>query len=160
MRWERARRSEQPLGVLMLDLDHFKRFNDTYGHEAGDELLRSFGRLVKSIIRVEDIACRYGGEEFDIDHARVPVKYAAGPGGRIRQAVERIQVQWGGEMLGLVTVSIGAAVFPDQGTHGEVLLQMADSALYQAKKAGRNRVLAADQFLKDTVPAQREFQRF
>jgi diguanylate cyclase (GGDEF)-like protein/PAS domain S-box-containing protein len=151
---ERAKRSEQPLGVLMLDLDHFKRFNDTYGHEAGDELLRSFGRLVKSIIRVEDIACRYGGEEFTLIMPECPLNSLLERAEEIRQAVERIQVNKGGEMLGLLTVSIGAAVFPDQGAHGEVLLQMADSALYQAKKAGRNRVVAAGEFQKDPVPAQ------
>ena len=143
---ERARRAEKPLGLLMLDLDHFKRFNDTYGHEAGDELLRAFGQVLKGHIRVEDIACRYGGEEFTLILPECPLNSLLVRAEEIRQAVERIQVKKGGELLGLVTVSIGAAIFPDQGTQGEAILQMADAALYQAKKAGRNRVVAADQF--------------
>lgn len=151
---ERARRAEKPLGVLMLDLDHFKRFNDTYGHEAGDELLRAFGHVLKGIVRVEDIPCRYGGEEFTLIMPDCPLEPLLVRAEEIRRAVEQIQVKKGGEVLGLVTVSIGAAVFPDQGAQGEVLLQMADAALYQAKKAGRNRVVAAGEFQKDPVPAQ------
>ncbi|MBI5585143.1 MAG: diguanylate cyclase [Deltaproteobacteria bacterium] len=146
---ERARRNEQSLGVLMLDLDHFKRFNDTHGHEAGDELLRSFGRLLKKIIRVEDIACRYGGEEFTLILPECPLPSLVTRAEEIRLAVEALQIQRSGAVLGPVTISIGAAVFPDQGGQGEALLQLADAALYQAKKSGRNRVVVAGESAKE-----------
>lgn len=140
---DRSRRKEQPLGVLMLDLDHFKRFNDTYGHALGDELLRAFGQLVLSKIRGEDIACRYGGEEFTLILPDCPLEALLARAEEIRRDVEGLTLKKGETALGPVTVSVGAAVFPEQGGNAEALLAAADAALYRAKKAGRNRVVAA-----------------
>lgn len=140
----RAERGQGPLGVVMLDLDHFKHFNDTYGHDAGDLLLREMGALLSTRSRGGDIACRYGGEEFtlilpdmslDILRQRVEV---------LRRGITQHVVQHRGQLLGPVTVSAGIAVFPEHGTTGESLLYAADRALYRAKAEGRDRVVVTD----------------
>jgi len=130
--------------VLMLDLDHFKDFNDRYGHPAGDEALRVFAHLVASSIRDEDIAARYGGEEFAVYLAGLDETAAIEVAERIRERTEATIVALGPGKTGRITVSIGVAVTPDDGTERTQILKAADDALYRAKLAGRNRVVSRD----------------
>lgn len=135
--WEQARRTGHPLSLLLLDVDHFKRYNDSYGHPAGDECLQRVAAMVAKQIRVYDLAARYGGEEFAVI---LPQQSLAGAGAvaeRIRAAVEG-----GAPAEGKATVSIGAATFTgEEPASPEALLARADAALYRAKRAGRNRVV-------------------
>ncbi len=139
----RAERKGAPLGVVMLDIDHFKQFNDTFGHEAGDAILHEIGALLQRHVRSSDIACRYGGEEFTLIMPETSLEIACQRAGHLREAVKHLQVQHGKRSLGDVTLSFGVAVFPDHGTTAETLLRAADTALYQAKSEGRDRVCAA-----------------
>ena len=138
----RARRDGLPLALLMIDIDHFKQLNDTYGHPAGDEVIRRVGGLIRSRARSGDLPCRYGGEEFLL----------VSPNMTLATAVERAEEwraafanDWAviGENAIAVTVSIGVAVFPDHGERSETLVDAVDQALYAAKRRGRNRVVAA-----------------
>ena len=138
---QRCERRGLPLSVLMLDVDHFKRFNDTHGHAAGDALLGQVGRQIQAGVRAEDIACRYGGEEFTVVLPELDAAGALARAEQIRRAVEVATVQHLGQQLGPVTMSIGIATFPGDGLTPEVLLQLADATLYRAKAEGRNRVL-------------------
>jgi diguanylate cyclase (GGDEF)-like protein/PAS domain S-box-containing protein len=139
----RATRHHMNLGVVMLDLDHFKRFNDTFGHAAGDTLLRELGGMLRTYLRGEDIACRYGGEEFTLIILDASLDAVIGRAEQIRDAVTHLSVIYRGQSLGTVTLSIGVALFPTHGTTGEALLRIADQALYQAKASGRDRVIVA-----------------
>jgi len=139
----RAHRKGTPLGVAMMDLDLFKQFNDANGHMAGDLLLRAFGEYLLSHIRGEDIACRYGGEEFALITPDATLENTVRRCEQIREGAARIVVDVGGRLLHGVTISIGVAAFPDHGDTLETLLRAADTALYAAKAAGRNRVAAA-----------------
>lgn len=139
----RASRRNLPLSVLMLDIDHFKRFNDSHGHEAGDALLAQFGALLARSVRQEDVACRYGGEEFTLLLQEADAGHARERAEAIRLAVHELAVQHRRQTLGPVTASIGIATFPHNGTTMEELLRSADGALYAAKHAGRDRVHAA-----------------
>lgn len=136
----RCRRRGCPLSLLMLDIDHFKAFNDVHGHAGGDALLAQFGKLLAGHSRGEDIACRYGGEEFTLILPEAALDAALGRAEDIRAAVEAMRVQHLGRELPQVTVSIGVAGFPGDGDTPEALLHAADAALYRAKHAGRNRV--------------------
>ncbi|SEL50938.1 diguanylate cyclase (GGDEF) domain-containing protein [Pseudoxanthomonas sp. GM95] len=136
----RCERRGLPLAVMMLDLDHFKRFNDTHGHPGGDALLAGFGKLLQSLSREEDIACRYGGEEFTLILPEAAPQAALARAEQIRAAVEAMRVQHLGKDLPPVTVSIGLAFAPDDGGDPESLVRHADRALYKAKSRGRNRV--------------------
>ncbi|MDR3386189.1 MAG: diguanylate cyclase [Rudaea sp.] len=140
----RAGRRSLPLAVLMLDLDHFKRFNDTYGHDAGDALLVQFAEVLKRCTRSEDIACRYGGEEFTVILLESDVETACKRAEQIRAATAEMAVEHRKQKLGRVSVSIGVAMFPADGQVSADLQRRADSALYQAKKTGRDRVVTAD----------------
>lgn len=138
---QRALRRGSPIGVMMLDVDHFKRFNDTFGHDAGDVLLRGIGGVLRHTVREGDMPCRYGGEEFVVI---LPGADLAGTRQRaevLRAAIERWNPQHDGRSLGTVTVSIGVAAFPLHGNTWQAVLKTADQALYAAKHAGRNRVL-------------------
>jgi len=139
----RARRAGKPLALAMLDLDHFKRFNDTFGHEAGDLVLKETGSLLRQLFRTVDVPCRLGGEELavilpDADPEQVRSRldeFAM----RLRNRDLKLRQQ----ALGRVTVSVGLAGFPaNGGTSGE-LVRAADDALYGAKRAGRDRLLIA-----------------
>lgn len=140
----RVRRQNQPLAVIMADVDHFKRFNDTYGHEAGDVLLKTVGQFLQSHVRQEDIPCRFGGEEFVLVLPGTSLETAVQRAEELRQGVEKLRVVAQGQALGPITLSLGVAVFPFHGGSPEALLNAADMALYQAKKTGRNRVVAAE----------------
>jgi len=136
----RAARRKQTLAVFMLDLDHFKRFNDTFGHAAGDTALRSMAEVFRSSIRNEDIACRYGGEEFTIMMPDVPLSIALNRAETIRQAVANLRVPLDHETFADFSVSIGVAIYPEDGETADQLLRRADLALYRAKHSGRNQV--------------------
>jgi diguanylate cyclase (GGDEF)-like protein len=140
----RAARAEQPLGILMLDLDHFKKFNDTYGHEAGDTVLRETASFLVRSIRAEDFVCRYGGEEFVVVLPTADLRIAGLRAEAIRARLREIVIMHQGRSLGLVTASIGVAALPQHGTTEREILQAADAALYRAKKAGRDRVVLGE----------------
>ena len=140
----RAERSQAPLGVVMLDLDHFKQFNDTYGHDAGDLVLRELGALLKTQIRGGDIACRYGGEEFTLILPETPLDTIRQRFEALRLGINQLNVRHRGQSLGTITVSAGIAMFPEHGASGEDLLRAADRALYRAKAAGRDRMVTAE----------------
>jgi diguanylate cyclase (GGDEF)-like protein len=136
----RAARGKAPLAVVMLDLDHFKRFNDDFGHDVGDALLRQLGGLLQDSVRVEDIACRFGGEEFTLIMPGADAEVARSRCEQIRERVRAIELQRDGRRIAGSTVSLGVAVFPEHAETGEALLRAADAALYAAKSAGRDRV--------------------
>ncbi len=139
----RATRKTRPLSVLMLDIDHFKRFNDTFGHEAGDAILRRIGLLLQGHVRGSDIACRIGGEEFALLLPEAPLPIALQRADNILDAVRRLQVKHRGQVLGSITVSLGVAAFPQHGETPEALIRSADRALFQAKERGRNKLASA-----------------
>jgi len=139
----RAARRRLPLAVLMLDIDHFKRFNDSHGHDSGDALLAKFADVLQRSIRSEDIACRYGGEEFTVVMLEADADIALRCAEQVRDAVSAMSVEHRREQLPHVTVSIGLAAFPAHATTADALLRHADAALYLAKKAGRDRVVTA-----------------
>ena len=136
----RADRNARPLGIVMLDLDQFKPFNDTHGHEAGDALLRAFGRFMQKNTRGEDIACRYGGDEFVILLVDADLEVARRRAEELREGFGKMVVRHLNHKLDSVSFSMGLAAFPVHGATSEDLLAAADEALYDAKAKGRNRV--------------------
>jgi diguanylate cyclase (GGDEF)-like protein/PAS domain S-box-containing protein len=138
----RVKRQGVPLGVIMMDLDHFKQYNDTFGHSAGDELLSALGNLLKTHIRGEDIACRYGGEEFLVILPGASMEIALDRAESLRLAVKEMHQHH--QELKPASLSLGVAVYPDHGDTALHLIQVADAALYRAKKAGRDQVAAAE----------------
>jgi diguanylate cyclase (GGDEF)-like protein/PAS domain S-box-containing protein len=139
----RAVRAEHGLGILMLDLDHFKRYNDTYGHDAGDTVLRETASFLVKSVRAEDIVCRFGGEEFVIILPMADLRAAHARAERIRLKIRELSAMHQGESMGVITVSIGVAELPDHGTTAKELVGAADAALYRAKHNGRDRVEVA-----------------
>ena len=139
----RARRSSQSLGVMMIDIDHFKRCNDTFGHAAGDTVLRAVAQHMLSLARGEDILCRYGGEEFALVMAHASPGTMLERAEKICRGVQNLEIESDGRRIGPVTLSVGIAIFPDHGESGQAVLQAADAALYRAKAAGRNCVVMA-----------------
>jgi len=136
-----AERAKTNLVVLLLDLDHFKKINDTYGHDAGDIVLKELGRLLQSDIRMGDIASRYGGEEFIIVFYDTPLNVAKKRAEQIRRAVSLLPIKYGAQEVGPITISIGVSIYPQHGTNSASLIEAADKALYMAKNSGRNRVV-------------------
>jgi len=137
----RAARQGTALAVMMLDVDHFKALNDTFGHEAGDIVLREVAECFRRSLREEDVICRYGGEEFVVIMPDATEETALRRAEAIRAAVSEIRTHFRGELLGSVTVSVGIAMYPDSGKNGSNLIQLADAAMYRAKRAGRNQVV-------------------
>jgi diguanylate cyclase (GGDEF)-like protein len=137
---ERALRYQRPLSVLMIDIDHFKRVNDTWGHSVGDQVIQQVAQVLGVTVRQSDHVGRVGGEEFCVLAPEVSGAGALALGERLRRGVERLRI----DPVGEVTVSVGATAWDGMGNHamGE-LLQQADQALYQAKESGRNRVTLA-----------------
>lgn len=136
-------RKKSSLGVMMIDVDHFKRFNDTFGHDAGDTVLKDLAQLFRDRLRAEDIACRYGGEEFTMILPEANLEAVQQRAEQLRQAVETSHFNFHGESLGPVTISVGIACYPQHGSAVETLLRVAGRALYRAKEEGRNRVITA-----------------
>jgi diguanylate cyclase (GGDEF)-like protein/PAS domain S-box-containing protein len=139
----RASRKQLSLGIIMLDVDNLKRYNDTYGHAAGDAILRELGELLLKNIRGEDVPSRYGGDEFIIvlpDASREVTQERAE---LLRQNAHHIPIPFEGQPLDTPTLSIGVAVFPEHGSTSASVLKAADDALYRAKSEGRDRVVMA-----------------
>ena len=141
----RARRSSQSLGVMMIDIDHFKRCNDMFGHAAGDTVLRAVAQHMLSLARGEDILCRYGGEEFALVMAHASPATMLERAEKICLGVQNLEIESDGRRVGPITLSAGIAIFPDHGESGQAVLQAADAALYRAKAAGRNCVVVASE---------------
>jgi diguanylate cyclase (GGDEF)-like protein len=140
----RAARKHYPIGVIMADIDHFKRFNDTYGHAAGDEVLVQIANLLHTHVRSSDVTCRYGGEEFILILPDASLEITQMRAEQIQEGARQLHVQYEGQTLEAVTLSLGVAVFPDHGATIDALLGAVDTALYRAKRDGRDRVMAAD----------------
>jgi diguanylate cyclase (GGDEF)-like protein/PAS domain S-box-containing protein len=138
-----ASRKNQAISVLFLDLDHFKRFNDTFGHDAGDMVLQSLADLFRNFFRATDICCRYGGEEFAIIMPESNAQDAAVRANALRSEVKALQLQYKRQTVGTLTVSIGVAAFPEHGSSAEDLLEIADQCLYKSKTSGRDMVTVA-----------------
>ncbi len=148
----RAARATQSLGVLMIDLDHFKNFNDTFGHDAGDAVLRETGVALTRGIRAEDFVCRFGGEEFVVILPTANREAACARAERLRLKIKDLTILYQGRSMGMLTVSIGVAAFPDHGLSPRELMAAADAALYEAKRAGRDQVsLAVLKSVEDVV---------
>ena len=139
----RAIREQSPLALMMLDIDHFKRVNDTHGHQAGDEVLKKLADILRSEARRTDVACRYGGEEFVLLLPKMNLESARVRAERWRQMFAEMEVPVESGKL-QCTLSVGIAVFPDHGNSAEDLLRNGDRALYLAKALGRNRAVAYD----------------
>jgi diguanylate cyclase (GGDEF)-like protein/PAS domain S-box-containing protein len=137
----RASRKRNPLGVIMLDVDGFKRFNDTFGHAAGDAILRELGNMLLRHVREEDIACRYGGDEFIIVLPDAGRDVTCERAQLICESAKQLNLQSDGQSLDPVTLSLGVAVFPENGSSNAALLKAADEALYRAKRAGGGQVV-------------------
>jgi diguanylate cyclase (GGDEF)-like protein len=137
----RSARKKKPLAVMMLDVDHFKQLNDTYGHEAGDAVLRDVAESFQRLLRTEDVICRYGGEEFVVIMPDAPEETAVQRAEMIREAVEQLRIPFRGEVIGPLTISVGISMSERGGDDATDLIRLADAALYRAKHAGRNRVV-------------------
>jgi diguanylate cyclase (GGDEF)-like protein len=127
----------------MIDIDHFKGCNDTHGHEVGDFVMREVAQVLQRATRGSDVASRYGGDEFTVVMVNIPCAQALQRAEQLRASVEGLALQSGATSVGPVTISIGLATFPAHGDTLEDLLSAADKALYEAKNAGRNRVVVA-----------------
>jgi diguanylate cyclase (GGDEF)-like protein/PAS domain S-box-containing protein len=143
----RAARKNRNLALVMMDVDRFKNFNDTFGHPAGDMLLREIADILKSQVRAGDTTCRYGGEEFAIIFSETDADGACICMEKIREEIKALQLHYRGQALGSITVSAGVAVYPGQGDNAEELVRAADTALYRAKSEGRNRVVVGSPLL-------------
>lgn len=149
----RSDRTGKPFTLLLLDIDHFKSFNDEHGHLAGDEALRHVAGILKTTARAEDQVVRFGGEEFAIILPDADVEKAHIAAERHRKSVEESRLSLGGRDFGSLTISIGAAGYPTDARHDAGLVSVADRALYAAKDAGRNRICMS-------APDSRRFPRF
>lgn len=136
-------RNKTTLGILMLDIDHFKSFNDNYGHEAGDLVLIEFAKLISGRLRKGDIACRYGGEEFMIIMPGAPLHVLEDRAELIRNNLKKLKINYQKEILQDITVSIGIAIAPDHGDTQKALIKSADMALYEAKETRRDKAVVA-----------------
>jgi diguanylate cyclase (GGDEF)-like protein len=134
--YERARRYEHPLSLVMIDLDHLKKINDTYGHQAGDEAIRAIGTVLRQSSRSVDLPARYGGEEFCVLLPNTEIDMAEQLAERLRRLINEVEIP----QVGLISASIGVATFPQHADEPDILLKRADEALYVAKQAGRNQV--------------------
>jgi len=139
----RATRLQRDVAVIMLDIDHFKKYNDTFSHEAGDILLRELGVFLKQQIRGGDFACRYGGEEFVLILPEISLEDLLQTAERLRKKIKELHIQYAGGTLETITLSLGVALFPEHGTTGKAVIRAADEALYEAKHQGRDRIAVA-----------------
>ncbi|ASP33852.1 nitrate- and nitrite sensing domain-containing protein [Labrenzia sp. VG12] len=143
LRLEQSKRSGQPFALVSIDVDHFKRFNDNHGHDAGDMVLRAVGSTLEKECDGDEIPCRLGGEELMLLLPGADVSQAEKRAEHIRAAIERISVRYGEKNLPKVTISVGISVFPDHGSIPQDLMKVADDALYTSKANGRNQVTVA-----------------
>ena len=141
----RTQRKKQPLGLIMIDIDHFKMINDTCGHEAGDAVLREIGIFLQKNIRGWDFACRYGGDEFLLVLTEASFDHVKQRAEQFCAAARSLEVRYRGRLLDPVTLSLGVAVHPEHGQTAQELLAAADAALYRAKAEGRDRIATGRQ---------------
>jgi diguanylate cyclase (GGDEF)-like protein len=139
----RAARKKEPVGVVMIDIDHFKTFNDLHGHAAGDRVLVELAGFLQSQMRGADIVCRYGGEEFTLILPECTLDNTIRRANQLVADARQTTVQDGGRTLGHITLSMGVAAYPEHGANPAALLAAADAVLYKAKQAGRDRVVSA-----------------
>jgi diguanylate cyclase (GGDEF)-like protein len=132
------------VSIVMIDIDHFKRFNDTFGHDAGDFVLSSVAREIVGHVRLSDMACRYGGEELAVVLADTTLDQAVDRAEELRAAIRGTNLTHRGQSLPAPTASFGVATFPQHGSNLADFVKAADRALYQAKQTGRDRVCSAD----------------
>jgi diguanylate cyclase (GGDEF)-like protein len=138
--FSRAARGGQGVSILSMDIDHFKKFNDNHGHDAGDTVLRAVADCLKANFRDEDVACRFGGEEFVVILPGTVAEVAVRKADEVRAKIESLVVRYVDANLPRITISIGVAAFPQAGDNPQAVLKAADDALYRAKDGGRNRV--------------------
>ena len=138
-----CQRLNKPLGIIMIDIDHFKTYNDTYGHDAGDFVLVEIAEIMRSKLRDGDVACRYGGEELTMIILGATKEITADRAEMVRSAIEKHEFVFKGKTLAGVTASLGVAAYPEDGHIATTLLKAADTALYQAKDLGRNKVVVS-----------------
>lgn len=141
--FKRMKRKSKPLGLILLDIDHFKNINDNYGHQVGDTVLKLFSGLLTDNIRYEDVVCRIGGEEFLIILPETSIDVTIDRAEKIRVRVNNMDLVHDDKLLEPITVSAGVAVYPEHGTTVNELLHVVDQALYSAKDQGRNKVVVA-----------------
>lgn len=139
----RATRRKGTLAVLMIDVDHFKKLNDQFGHAAGDAVLKEIAGVFSNSVRTEDLVCRYGGEEFIIILPDITPEATLNRAEIIRKAVANLRTELDNDLYNSVTISIGGALFPTDGETSDLLIRHADAALYRAKHDGRNKVIMA-----------------
>lgn len=135
---QRAARADESVSIVAVDIDHFKRFNDTHGHDAGDAVLRTVSEALQNRTRAGDMACRTGGEEFALVYPGMPTDVAVRRAEAIRHDIENCEISHLGRRLEQVTISVGISVFPMHGEDTDTLMHAADQALYQSKRDGRN----------------------
>jgi diguanylate cyclase (GGDEF)-like protein len=140
----RASRHQRSFVMVMMDLDYLKSFNDSYGHDAGDALLQEFARFLQSNVRKEDIACRYGGDEFVIIMPEAHLEDAIPRVETLRKGGHNLPLDFHGQLLPGITVTLGVACFPEHGKTAVELFKAADAALYSAKAKGRNQMMVAE----------------
>ncbi len=141
----RCKRSGKSLAVVMIDIDHFKKFNDTFGHKTGDMVLQELGKFLQNNVRSSDVVCRYGGEELTLILSEVSLEETQKIAEKIRLGVKQLNLKSHHQSVGSITISLGVAIFPQDGWTSARLLEAADQALYRAKKEGRDRVSVAEQ---------------
>ena len=137
---EIARRYKQSFSLIIVDIDFFKKFNDTYGHQAGDAVLKQVAQTLKKISRTTDYVCRYGGEEMCVILPNTNAEEALHSAIRMNKAIEEKEFQLNNSETGKVTISVGVATFPDNAQSAQELIEQADKSLYYAKNNGRNKV--------------------
>ncbi len=142
----RASRYQRQVGMMMIDIDHFKELNDRHGHKAGDQLLEAFSKYLIENLREEDFACRYGGEEFLVVLAETSLENCRSRAEQLRQGIRGLNLFFDSEPVDF-TISVGVASYPENGRSGEATIMAADAALYNAKRAGRNRVVVSNQMI-------------
>jgi diguanylate cyclase (GGDEF)-like protein len=140
----RAERKRSPIGIIIADIDHFKRFNDTHGHAAGDAVLAQVGNFLRTHVRASDITCRYGGEEFLLILPEAPREITQRRAEQMQEDTRHLHVQYEGQTLEAITLSLGVAVYPEHGSTSDTIIRAADDALYRAKHDGRDRVVVAE----------------
>jgi diguanylate cyclase (GGDEF)-like protein len=139
----RTKRNKAQLAIIMIDIDHFKQYNDNFGHDGGDAVLRVLGEYFKKHVRGSDIACRYGGEEFILILSPATAEGARQRAEKIREGASLLRVTHANRDLGAITLSLGVAMFPDHAADAAAIVKAADIALYQAKRDGRDQVVMA-----------------
>jgi diguanylate cyclase (GGDEF)-like protein len=144
LRTREAERLGQPISCLMVDVDHFKRFNDEFGHDAGDAVLRAMGDVLKHSMRESSVAFRYGGEEFLLLMPELGPEQALRRAEEVQQRIRALRIEHGGRELGPITASFGLASAPVHSAFSK-LVQTADAALYRAKETGRDRIAIAEE---------------